>query len=84
MTKRTAFAVRFVLTFPIFDAIIFFRKLSSTAAIDFPLSEGGLFLPQYTEGGDAMYITCEELMLFCTFIVTLISLIVKIYNDKKR
>ncbi len=46
MTKRTAFAVRFVLTFPIFDAIIFFRKLSSTAAVDFPLSEGGLFLPQ--------------------------------------
>lgn len=36
------------------------------------------------EGGDAMYITYEELMLFCTFIVTLISLIVKIYNDKKR
>lgn len=31
-----------------------------------------------------MYITCEELMLFCTFIVALISLIVKIYNDKKR
>ena len=31
-----------------------------------------------------MYITCEELMLSCTFIVTLISLIVKIYNDKKR
>lgn len=46
MTKRTALAVRFVLTFPIFDAIIFFRKLSSTAAVDFPLSEGGLFLPQ--------------------------------------
>ena len=31
-----------------------------------------------------MYITYEELMLFCTFIVALISLIVKIYNDKKR
>ena len=31
-----------------------------------------------------MYITYEELMLFCTFIVTLISLIVKTYNDKQR
>ncbi len=31
-----------------------------------------------------MYITYEELMLFCTFVVALVSLIVKIYDDKKR
>ena len=31
-----------------------------------------------------MYITYEELMLFCTFIVSLISLIVKIYSEKKK
>ncbi len=31
-----------------------------------------------------MYITYEELMLFCTFVVALISLVVKIYDDKKR
>ena len=31
-----------------------------------------------------MYITYEELMLCCTFIVALISLIVKIYSEKKK
>ncbi len=63
----------------------FYRKLSSTAAVDFPHSEGGLFSPSVQfEGGDAMYITYEELMLFCTFVVALISLVVKIYDDKKR
>ena len=31
-----------------------------------------------------MYITCEELILFSTFVVALISLVVKIYGEKKR
>lgn len=31
-----------------------------------------------------MYITREEPILFSTFVVALISLVVKIYGDKKR
>ena len=55
------------------------RRLTSLAPRE------GLFSPSISvEGGDAMYITYEELMLFCTFVVALISLVVKIYDDKKR
>ncbi|MDE6639700.1 MAG: putative holin-like toxin [Acetatifactor sp.] len=49
----------------------------------FTLSFGGANPPDERKEGDTM-ITYQDLFLFCTFIVALISLIYQIFKDKRK
>ena len=69
----------------VFGKLLLARRNTKTVAVA-SFFEGSKFLllPSFSEGGDIVYITLEQLLLIAAFIVALLQYVHNIYHNKKK
>ena len=60
------------------------RNTKTVAVASFFEGSKFLLLPSFSEGGDIVYITLEQLLLIAAFIVALLQYVHNIYHNKKK